>query len=150
MALIGSKKIKTTVVTVDGVEHVIEFTNGLSKVEKRVKRHLLKLNPGLYFDPDNPGVETNFSDDFEAIQYYIAKLKTKEHAPRLCAMIKAEYENLQGDLLSGKYSEKTVEPIKKKVEKDEDEDSEDVDDIVGAGDSIKVKKIKKHHKDKDE
>ena len=111
MTTIGSEKISSTVIPayIDGVESIIEFNNGLAQVSKKAKKFLLERSPDLYFDPDGPKVAKTFSNDLEAIGFYINKCKANpDQATRLCAMLKAEYENLQGELLSGKYAQKAI------------------------------------------
>jgi len=152
MAHIGSKKVKTVVVIdEDGKEQVVDFdSRGLGRVSRFVKKKLLKMSPDIYFDPDSPNSGMiNFADDIEALQYYINKLKTVGNATRLCSVLKAEYENVQGDLLSGRYSEKNNEEkvmkkVKKhQVEEEEETSDDDIDELVGAGDSIRTKKKSK-------
>lgn len=145
MATIGSKNVTATVVpaSVSGVEEILEFVNGLSKVSKKAKKFLLKRNPDIYFDPDNANSsEIKFKSNLEAVSHYISLCKNNpDVAPALCSLLKGEYENLQGELLSGKYSvNQRVDPIKQLTQNlpqdDEDDDDED-DDLVTGGDSVK-------------
>jgi len=152
MATLGSRKVTAIVVpanvTGDGKEMVVEFQHGLATVPKKVKRFLLERSPELYFDPrvgENAGGK--FSDDYTAIEYYIAKVKHSGSAPKLCALLKGHYESLQGELMSGKYNVKTEEPGKKvmkdkAIEEDDDGDENDEALATGAGDKIKSKKNK--------
>lgn len=149
MATIGSRKVTSVVVppnvTKDGKEKVVEFQHGLATVPKRVKRFLLERSPELYFDPIiGESIGHKFSDDYSAVEYYIAKIKQTGSAPKLCSLLKGHYESLQGELMSGKYNVKTEESTKK-VMKDKkvsevDDDDDDESLATGAGDKIKSKK----------
>ena len=157
--LVASRNVTTTIVNITGKEEVIEFVNGLARVDKKVRDYLVKRYPDRYFDPNNKeNIGVKFENDFDAIRFYIAKLKTVENAPRLCTLLKSEYENLQGDLLSGKYSVKTVEEkmISNAGASNNADADEDDEDLVG-GDVIaesgaeeettkELKKKKKKHK----
>lgn len=151
MATLGSRKVTAIVVppsaTEDGKELLVEFQNGLAKVPKKVKKFLLDRSPDLYFDPlagEHSGQK--FEDDYVALEYYISKIKHTGSAPKLCSILKGHYENLQGELMSGKYNVKTDDKPKKIKDKDtksseiDDDDSSDEVLATGAGDKIKSKK----------
>jgi len=147
MATLGSKTVKVVVVppnaTKDGKELLVEFQNGLATVPKIVKRFLLEKSPDLYYDPlmgDNTGKK--FGSDYDALEYYIEKIKRTGSVPKLVSLLKGHYETLQGELMSGKYNVRAEEPKKiKKEAKVSEEDSEDDEALAtGAGDKIKSKK----------
>jgi hypothetical protein len=163
---VASRKIATAIVNIGGVEHVIEFQNGIAHVEKEVRDYLTKRFPENYYDPNVKSSEVKFDNDYDAIRFYINKLKTVECAPRLCSLLKSEYENLNGDLLSGKYTVRTVEPaLVGNAAKTPVEDDSDDDELISGGDSIKAspdddedlsskeikkkKKKKKHHREEE-
>ena len=155
MESIGSKRVTSTVIPtgVDGGEQIIEFVQGLSKVSKKVKRFLLGRSPDLYFDPDNLSAnDLPFKTDMDGVSYYISKtMANPDNAARLCSLLKAAYETLQGELLSGKYSaQQRAQPSPQAVasgiagntpfvneSEQTEEDDEEIDGLVsGAGDSI--------------
>jgi hypothetical protein len=121
MATIGSRKVTSIVVTHEGKEMVVDFVDGLAKVPKEVKKFLLGRSPELYFDPRLAAESSGnkFNDDYEAIQYYISKLKQEGNPAKLCSILKGEYETLQGELMSGKYNVKTPPNPQSDIKKEE-------------------------------
>jgi hypothetical protein len=89
---------------------------------------------------DNTGKK--FGSDYDALEYYIEKIKRTGSVPKLVSLLKGHYETLQGELMSGKYNVRAEEPKKiKKEAKVSEEDSEDDEALAtGAGDKIKSKK----------
>jgi len=162
MAIIGSKGVSTAVINIDGVEHVINFVNGLATVPKIVKKHLLERMSDLYFDPRNPQAndDKKFSDEISAIQYYVAKIKSSNPnlASKLCSVLKGEYETIQGELLSGKFtvkqqavSQKSLKPPEDVGANNSDADDNEVDCLVGTRiDTDTSEKKKKKISKKDE